>query len=141
MKNRAFTLVELLVVIAILAVLAALLLPPLSRAKMAAHKAICINNQRQIGLAQQLYADDNEGDLVPALMSDHLTPPFPERSQRTSLIANVNWQDILCDSYLDQNTDLFECPAQSRLLAKVMNLALGPGILRFVWIKALHLLR
>ena len=120
MKNRAFTLVELLVVIAILAILAALLLPTLSRAKSAAHKAICINNQKQIGMARQLYATDNEGHLVPALMQDHLNPPFPGRSG--SMLANVNWQDILCDSYLDRNTELFECPANAKKLAKVLAL-------------------
>ena len=120
MKNRAFTLVELLVVIAILAILAGLLLPALSRAKSAAHKAICVNNQRQIGIARQLYANDNEGHLVPWAKVDHLTPPFPSR--QGGLLANVNWQDILCDSYLDRNTELFDCPANAKKLAKVIAL-------------------
>lgn len=70
MKKRAFTLAELLVSIAILAILAALLLPALSRAKSEAHKAVCINNQRQIGIARQLYATDNEGRLVPDVRID-----------------------------------------------------------------------
>ena len=116
MKNRAFTLIELMVIIAILAILAGLLLPALSRAKSAAHKAVCINNQKQIGLARQLYATDNEGHLVPESMVDNLTPPFPDRF--THWIANVNWQDILCDSYLDRNTELFECPAETRTRKK-----------------------
>jgi prepilin-type N-terminal cleavage/methylation domain-containing protein len=64
-RLRGFTLVELLVVIAIIALLAALLLPALSKTKGQAQRTTCLSNLKQINLAVQLYAGAN-GDILPA---------------------------------------------------------------------------
>lgn len=64
-RERGFTLIELLVVIAIIAILAAMLLPALSKAKMRAERIACTNNQKQLTYAWIMYADDNDGRVPP----------------------------------------------------------------------------
>ena len=83
MRKRFFTLIELLIVVAIIAILAAMLLPALSKAMMTARKAHCINNLKQLGTALESYAGDSQ-DWLP---------------QYYTLANTSEWYKILCDNH------------------------------------------
>ena len=85
--SRAFTLIELLVVIAIIAILAALLLPALGRAKARAQIVQCLSNLRQLGVGVKMYVDDHNATL-PARDSDQSGKPGPFENYALGLGGN-----------------------------------------------------
>lgn len=76
---RAFTLIELLVVIAIIAILAAILFPVFAQAKQAAKQAMCLSNQRQLGLAAMLYKADHDDVWFPSCQRDVMPGFAPQQ--------------------------------------------------------------
>ena len=104
--KKGFTLIELLVVIAIIAILAAMLMPALSNAREKARQASCVNNLKQMGLALNMYSQDNDGFFPRGGGTDGKTPHNKLRSD-TGIFLGAG----LLLPYMGNNAAIFGCPS------------------------------
>ena len=145
-RCRGFTLIELLVVIAIIAILAAILLPVLAKAKEKGKRAQCINNLRQVGMVSLMYASDTSDKFLAAAFDSGWGIQNPIKMDATMLSAAV---DVGFNTNLNNSAQgslgpsVWSCPNRPTLPAKTNGVwALGyqyyGGVTNWYWRGTAH---
>ena len=106
-RQFAFTLIELLVVVAIIGILAALLLPAIARAKREVHVTTCLNNFHQIGLALQMFVNDQQR-YADSLGGREIPDEYACGDPLTNRLAEMRSRSLY--PYIDPNSKVWECP-------------------------------